>query len=203
MKFIPKVKINSSLQKFDYILVGVFVFINALIAGGTYYRNIYEYAFSFLLLNYTSIVIIFLACIALFILSFRSFSKKMPSAGLLITFILILSVFFYNVISINNILESITSRASFSTGNNIFTFLSLIICGMIISRYDFPQTFNLYEYYKSLMQHFYSNIAVYISLALIIAVIGYMNTTFIYAISLVVLIEIVYLSKALLANIRR
>lgn len=203
MSILNKIKLYFSMRKIDYFFIFMFVLINALIAGGTYYRNGYEYSLNFLRVNVIAIIIILLGCEIMFYLSYRKFIKKNPSIIIILLFTLFLMLITYNVISVNFLLANLWSKAVFNNGTNIFILLNLIFLGSIISNYDFPQSFNIYEFYKNSIDHFYSNIAIFIVIVLLTAVIGYLNTTFIYAISLIILMSSIYFIKAILANIRK
>ncbi|GIW57067.1 MAG: hypothetical protein KatS3mg083_012 [Candidatus Dojkabacteria bacterium] len=194
--------IKLSLNKFDYFLICVFVLLGSLILGLSIYYHLYEYIWQFARSNLFTLIVIIVAGMTLFYFSYRQFVRKNPKFISMLVYLFVLSLFMYCAISINFLLNNVLEKASFTNGINIFIFTTLFLFATMLSKYDFPQIFNVVEFYKVSQNYFYTNLGVFLAFALVIFVIGYMNVTFVYVIAFLVLLIMLFIAKGLLANIR-
>ena len=79
----------------------------------------------------------------------------------------------------------------------------MIFVGILLSKYDFPITTTFKEYYVASFTNFYKNIGVFLAFAFIVSLMGFLNVTFVYGLSFLLVVESIYLAKAILANMRK
>jgi len=200
---LSRFQIKLRISRFDLNLIFILLAIQAVIAGLSLYQNIYHFHAAFIKNNYIQILIFLSVCAGIFYLSYRDSIKKLPSRAVFLTYLFLLTVFSLNIIGVNFVIESLTNRSIFTSGTYLFVYLFLAIIGVVISKYDYPITTSFREFYIESMSHFKKNLGLFVSLAFIVAVLGYLNVTFVYAIAYLVLIDSIYLTKAILANIRK
>lgn len=200
---LSKFKLKISLSKFDFTLILTFLLIQTAIAGATLYKGIYHFPAAFLKNNYVPVIVILLISLGTFYFTYREYVKKVFSLWTVLVYLFIEFVLFFNIIAINSDLEFLTKRDIFTTGNYIFIFFLMILSGLMISKYDFPIISNWKEYYAVSFTNFYKNLGIFLAFAVIVAIIGFLNVTFIYAISFILILKSIYLAKAILANLRK
>lgn len=198
-KLLPKL----NFKKFELQLLGIFLVVQFVLAALSFYENSFQFSYTFLNAYYITLVCIYLIVTTVLLFSYRSYTKKTFGFWFYIFYLFTTLFLTYNIISLNPSLENITNRAFFSNSNYIFIILILTLVLTVISKYDFPLTENFVEFYHESITHFKRNLGVFISIAVLVSVLGFYVGTFVYAISFILVIDSVYLLKALLANIRR
>ncbi len=190
-------------KRFDLYLFALFLTIQAVLVGVSVYTGTIQFNYMFVNNYYIQLILVFLTCITIFIFTFKDYAKKNLNLSLFIFYIVCTALFTWNILGINASLETITNRALFSISNFIFILIFIILLNSVISKYDFPMTINWTEFYLEAMSHFKRNLGIFFGLALITSILSFYNKSFIYPISFILVIDSVYILKALMANIRR
>lgn len=172
-------------------------------AGLSLHQGVYHFHAAFIKYNYIQILTLLVICIVIFYLSYWNNFKKSPSIGIFLIYLFLLTIYFLNILGAHFVIETLTNRSIFTSGTYVATYLLLTIIGITISKYDYPITGNFREFCMESMIHLKKNLGLYLSIAFIVASLGFLNVTFTYAIVYVILINCIYLTKAILANIRK
>lgn len=190
-------------EKFDLQILGLFLLIQLIILGLSLYKGQFEFNLSFLKNNYIQLIIIGIPLLIVFQLSYFDSVKKSPNLGLYLIFLLITLLITYNLVGITALIESYSGRATFSTANYVFVYLSLILTGLIYSRFDMPISASLKELYLNFRINFYRHFGLVLALAGIVAILGFVDRTAVYALAFILMIDSVYLAKFFLANLKK
>lgn len=196
-------KFKFSLKKFDQKLIGLFLIVQLLLLGLTFYKNSYQFNYTYVRNYFIQLIIIYIAVSVFFFFAYRDYVKKNLYFTLYAIYLFLIGLLGANIVGLNALVENLTNRDFFSNSNYIFVTLFLILVFTLISKYDFPNTENFKEFYIEAISHFKRNIGVFLALALIVALLSFYVETFVYAISFVLIIDSIYLAKAFLANIRK
>ncbi len=194
--------IRLTLCRFDYVLIFLSTLSIMLIVVLSFYYRLNEYIWQFVRANVFSLVFIILANCVLFYWSYQNFVRKRPSIVGLLFYAFIVSVFVYGLLGVVFILDGVLSKAHFTNGINIFIFTHLLFFVTMLSKYDFPKTVSFIEFYKAFSNYLLTYFGVFLVVCLVVSVIGYINMTFVYVIATMFSIWLLFISKALLANIR-
>jgi ribose/xylose/arabinose/galactoside ABC-type transport system permease subunit len=146
---------------------------------------------------------IFIACFALFYISYKKVTKKNPDLLVIIAYLLSFSLFSYYLINISMLLERVTHRGGFGLSNSLFINTALICFGLMLSNFDLPTIDSFRKGFFSIKENIYKYLGVILTLCFVIAYIGLVNTTFIYVISIIPVFINLYLLKIWLSNIRK
>jgi hypothetical protein len=205
-KLIKKIrapKSNMQVSKFNVALIMLFLVLNAILSVAGLYNGIYHFTATFLKNNYIATIAILLLNTLVLFLTFRDYLKKKPDWMFISVYLFVIVVTSFNIISINYTLDYFLKKAIFSSGDYIFTFMTMILAGLLVSKYDFAVTANFKEFYKTSMAHFYKNLGLFFSIALIVSILGFIDHTYVYAVGLLLIMVWVYPAKAILANLKK
>lgn len=190
-------------SRFDLKLLGILLVIQLLLAGLTFYKSSYQFNYSYLKNYYIQFISVYLALSVLLFFTYRDYVKRNISFSLYFVYLVITVLMGLNIIGLNSLVETLSSRDMFSVSNYLFVTFFLILALSLISRYDFPVTTNFKEFYLESMSHFRRNLGIFIAICLVTAVLGFYVKTWVYSVSFFLIIDSIYFAKAVLANVRR
>jgi hypothetical protein len=194
--------IKKNKNNFDNWLLSIFLLINFLLISLMIWRHTWKSISTFVGDNYISIIVIVVFSITFFYFSSIQALKRKPSLQTIAIYILILSLVTFQLLGINPLLENLFHQPGFITSNTLFTFVTLIIFSFILGQFDFPSTDSWKTLYLGIRENFYKNISLFIIIFLMVSVIGFVNQNWIYVLSTLGMIKIMYLGKAVLSNLK-
>lgn len=201
-KFFNKIKSVKS-SRFDLILFVLVIVMNAILVGLSIWQGTYNFNTVFLQASVPQILIIVTACSTVFYLTFKSLTKKAPGLFITILYFILLALFLFNLSGINFLAESLLRKSSFSVGNAMFVSFTLLLLGLMFSRYDFPITEDAKKLYLAIIAHFRKSFSIFLFLFFIISLVGLLDGIWVYSITILPFILNMYLFKAILANLRK
>jgi CDP-diglyceride synthetase len=184
-------RFKLSLSTFNAKLLTSVLVVNVVIAAIAIYFKSYYFNIEYLKANIVNLIIITVISVSTLYLTYPRITKKRPHSLLLIVYLLLVVCMIFNVVGLTYLIERLFNRGSFSNSNTLFINTVLLLALIMVSRYDFPVVDNA------------KNLGVFVVMMAIVSFIGLQNRTFIYSLALLPIIALVYLSKAVLASMRK
>jgi hypothetical protein len=196
-------RFKLSLSTFNAKLLTSVLVVNVVIAAIAIYFKSYYFNIEYLKANIVNLIIITVISVSTLYLTYPRITKKRPHSLLLIVYLLLVVCMIFNVVGLTYLIERLFNRGSFSNSNTLFINTVLLLALIMVSRYDFPVVDNAKRFYLTVSDHIRKNLGVFVVMMAIVSFIGLQNRTFIYSLALLPIIALVYLSKAVLASMRK
>lgn len=194
---------TAKLSKFNAILLLIAVVLNAMILGLSIWLYSYRANLEFMRANVLQLLIISIVSLSLFYTSYKQFTKKKPSIGLIAFYLLAMIIIIANGSGFIFLIEQMIGRASFGINTSLVILVSFIFFGLLVSRYDFQLIDSKERMYNAIREHFTKNIGIFLFLMFVSAWVGLVTGAF----SVIVLFGYIfinlYLLKTLLSNLRK
>lgn len=186
----------------DKALLLVIFFIFSLIFFLNSVYGVYKYVhvgFSSFLMQFLFAVLIGLIY---YNVNFKKNTKTYPSKINSIIYILVSLVIIYLVISLPYLLSLAFGVSIYSYATNLYFILTSFILIILISKFDTGRVRKLTDFLNNLVEEMITKVYVLIILFGLASLLGFVNESYIYPISTLILFVVAYVCKSFLSNIR-
>jgi hypothetical protein len=200
---LKNLKLNIRFTNFDLILYSIFITIHAVILALIVIFNAQYFIVNYLSSYFLQPITLIIIFSVLMFFSYKEYTRNNINWHLFLFYFLNMLLVFFNIVGVTFLISIITDRNIFSTSTYLFFTIASILFIGLISKYDFPITRNFFEFYTESMVHFKRNIGVILTLIAVISFLSLYTGSFIYPIVFIIIIDSLYLIKAVISNIRK